>query len=593
MAANLLTEWASLLLGSFRDAGIADVVISPGSRSTPFVVAAARCSGLRCHDSIDERGAAYFALGLARMTGRPSLLICTSGTAVAQYLPAVIEASLSYTPVVMLTADRPFELQDCGASQTIDQTKIFGEHAAGFFELGGADASLGSLRSVRRIAAQAVSRSQRPMPGAVHVNARAKKPLDPVEAKTDEERALHDSVARLLAGPIASMPAPKVSLDGAAASAVAASIERTARGVIVAGPAPLSQRSARAALFRLAQKSCFPILCEAASQLRFAGERPAEVVFVDAFDQALRSTAFRRAARPDLILQVGSFPVSTGFERYCSEHADAANVVLAPHGWHDPINRATTHLIADVATAADQLADLIAARSRSSWTELFEAADREGLAAARAVAEGQGEALNEAGAARAMVRAAPNGSALLVGNSLAVRLIDTFADSTPKDLAVLSQRGAAGIDGLISGAAGAARASDRPLGLFIGDVSFFHDASGLSLARGIDHAPLVIAVVQNRGGRIFEQLPIATAGVEPHVLAHITTPHALEVEPTARGFGLRYARAESTSALDAALAQAYRTNGCTVIEAVVPEHEVTSLFHSVWARTDRALQGLG
>src|SRR5688572_16653763 len=138
---NLLTDWATLLLGSFADAGITDVVISPGSRSTPFVIAAARHPRLRCHDSMDERAAAFFALGQARVTGRPSLLICTSGTAAAHYLPAAIEAGLSFTPLVMLTADRPVELQQVGASQTIDQTKMFADHARGFLELGTPDPS--------------------------------------------------------------------------------------------------------------------------------------------------------------------------------------------------------------------------------------------------------------------------------------------------------------------------------------------------------------------------------------------------------------------------------------------------------------------
>jgi 2-succinyl-5-enolpyruvyl-6-hydroxy-3-cyclohexene-1-carboxylate synthase len=168
-------------------------------------------------------------------------------------------------------------------------------------------------------------------------------------------------------------------------------------------------------------------------------------------------------------------------------------------------------------------------------------------------------------------------------------LIDTFGESSCKEVAILCQRGAAGIDGLISGAAGSARAGDRAVGLFIGDVSFFHDASGLALAHGIDHQPLVIVVVQNRGGRIFEQLPIAKAGVESHVVAHITTPHALEVEPTVRGFGLRYARAATRSTLEAELARAYATCGCTVIEAVVPETEAASLFEAVWAKTAQAL----
>jgi 2-succinyl-5-enolpyruvyl-6-hydroxy-3-cyclohexene-1-carboxylate synthase len=591
--ANLLTDWATLLLGSFADAGITDVVISPGSRSTPFVVAAARNPRLRCHDSIDERAAAFFALGQARITGRPSLLICTSGTAGAHYLPAVIEAGLSCVPMVIVTADRPFELQQCGASQTIDQLKLFGDHARGFFELGSPDVFSGSLRSVRRIAAQAVAQSLWPAPGAVHVNARARKPLEPAAAETREELQLRDSVKALLASPIPSSPRPVMSLDRPAIDAAVRAIRGAKRGLIVAGPAPVAQSGARNALFRLAAAARFPLLVESASGLRFAGERSEEHVLVDAFDAVLRSRDFRRTARADLILQIGGFPVSSGFERYCSEHLDCPNLVLAPHGWHDPFSRSTMHLVADVEIGASQLADHLGPGAsdsdRSAWLELFRAAQRASAEAAALAAEPEGGAINEASAARALVRAAPSGSTLLLGNSLAVRLVDTFAESSAKELAILSQRGAAGIDGLISGAAGAARSSDRALGLFLGDVSFFHDTTGLALARQIDHRPLVIVVVQNRGGRIFEQLPIAKAEVEPHVLSHITTPHAIEVEPLCRGFGIRHARPESRAALDAELQRAYRTDGCTVIEVVVPPSEAVAIFESAWMKTEEAM----
>jgi 2-succinyl-5-enolpyruvyl-6-hydroxy-3-cyclohexene-1-carboxylate synthase len=180
---------------------------------------------------------------------------------------------------------------------------------------------------------------------------------------------------------------------------------------------------------------------------------------------------------------------------------------------------------------------------------------------------------------------------LLLGNSNAIRLVDTFASFESKDLSVLSQRGAAGIEGLVSGAAGSACAGKAPVGLLLGDVSFFHDVSGLALAARVQQQPLVILVIQNHGGRIFEQLPIATAGLEPRALEYLTTPHRLEVEPTVRGFGLRYARAETMTQLENALTAAYAARGCTVIEAVVPDHGAAGLFQEVWAQINAALAG--
>ncbi|MGH7285972.1 MAG: thiamine pyrophosphate-binding protein, partial [Polyangiaceae bacterium] len=154
--ANVLTEWASLLFSSLASAGVTDVVVSPGSRSTPFVVAAVREPTITCHSVIDERAAAFFALGQARITGRPSVLLCTSGTAAAHYLPAIIEAGSAFIPLLVVTADRPTELQECAAPQTIDQTKIYGDHARRFFDLGMPDDSADSLRALRRVAHQAV-----------------------------------------------------------------------------------------------------------------------------------------------------------------------------------------------------------------------------------------------------------------------------------------------------------------------------------------------------------------------------------------------------------------------------------------------------
>ncbi|HRI55183.1 MAG TPA: 2-succinyl-5-enolpyruvyl-6-hydroxy-3-cyclohexene-1-carboxylic-acid synthase, partial [Pseudomonadota bacterium] len=235
--ANLLAEWARLLLGSLAAAGVREVVVSPGARSTPFVCAAHAEPQLRCWDVIDERAAAFFALGQARVTGRPSLLICTSGTAGAHYLPAVIEAGAAHLPLLVLTADRPFELQDCGAPQTIDQIKLLGGHARRFFELGMPDPSDLSLRALRRLAAQAVLTTTWPTPGAVHLNARARKPLEPQSVHTSDEVALRARVDELLQAPLLRAYPPR-AVPAPAGVAAAAQLCRSARrGLIICGPA--------------------------------------------------------------------------------------------------------------------------------------------------------------------------------------------------------------------------------------------------------------------------------------------------------------------------------------------------------------------
>jgi 2-succinyl-5-enolpyruvyl-6-hydroxy-3-cyclohexene-1-carboxylate synthase len=199
VSAALLSEWSRLLLGSLARAGVEDVVLSPGSRSTPFAWAALNEPAFRCHSVADERVAAFFALGQARVRGRPSLLICTSGTAAANYYPAVIEASLSRLPLLILTADRPFELQHSAAPQAIDQIKLFGEAVRAFFELGTPDAAPSALSGVVRSVAHAAHRTRFPEPGPVHLNARARKPLEPLQAHDAASVALRANVDELLA----------------------------------------------------------------------------------------------------------------------------------------------------------------------------------------------------------------------------------------------------------------------------------------------------------------------------------------------------------------------------------------------------------
>ncbi|MBZ0122181.1 MAG: 2-succinyl-5-enolpyruvyl-6-hydroxy-3-cyclohexene-1-carboxylate synthase, partial [Sandaracinaceae bacterium] len=198
---SLLTTWSRLVIGSLASAGVRDVVVSPGSRSTPFVLAAARHGGLRVHEVIDERAAGFFALGLARLGGPPPLLLCTSGTAPAHYYPAIVEASLAELPLVALTADRPPELADCGAPQTIDQTRLFGAHARLFADLGAPDPE--ALEGLRRLISQAVLRSRYPIPGPVQLNARARKPLEPRSPASAGERALEERARAIAERPLA------------------------------------------------------------------------------------------------------------------------------------------------------------------------------------------------------------------------------------------------------------------------------------------------------------------------------------------------------------------------------------------------------
>lgn len=575
---NLGAEWARLLVDALAAAGVSDVVLSPGSRSTPFVLAVAAHPGLRCHDVVDERSAGFYALGLSRVTSAPPLLLCTSGTAAAHYLPSVIEAGAARVPLLVLTADRPFELMGCAAPQTIDQVRLFGEHARDFVELGLPNEAPGALRALRRQAAQAVLTARWPLPGAVHLNARVQKPLEPPTVLEDAERDLAALVRSIgERAPTRAFPPRELPSEEGLAELARACLGAK-RGLLVAGPAPLSAIGARADLLALAALTGFPLLVEAPSQLRFCDDGGA--LRVDAFDTLLRSPRFREQAAPDLIVQIGAPPTSSAWERYLDAHSGCPRFVVAARGWNDPRSDAEGLLYGEVRETARALLARLRERPPApsgAWRQRFEdgnaaawrAVDR--VLAARSLdgrrADGA-PALSEGEAVRMAVGSVPKAGLLAIGNSLPIREVDTWCPSSAAECAVWSQRGANGIDGLISGAAGAA-ASGRPVTLLIGDVSFLHDLGGLAVAARAK-APLVIVVLDNGGGRIFEQLPVAR--VPGVALEHWTTPGRLSIGHAASAFGIAHLRAETRGALHEALEGAQAATGCTVVEVPLAPH---------------------
>ena len=590
---NLLTQWSRLLLSSFADAGVRDVVLSPGSRSTPFMVAAEREPRLRCHDSLDERAASFFALGQARVTGRPSLLICTSGTAPAHYLPAVVEASMSYLPLLVLTADRPLELQDCAAPQTVDQIKLMGDQVRRFYELGTPEAAPSALIGLRRLAAQAVHYTLWPTPGPVHLNARARKPLEPAVAASDAGEALEARVDELLARPIVAATQPAVQPDIDAVDRTAAICRGTERGLIVCGPGPLRQRRLREAVDRLARATGFPVLAESTSQLRLGPGRDG-VVRCDAFDAVLRSRGFRTHHRPDVVVQIGAAPVSGGYEQYALAYADVTSIVVAPYGWQDPYSRATELVLGDPMLALEQLERAIgtATPPSSEWSDAFHEADRRAWAVVDADIANGDDPFSEGAVVRTVFERVPQGSLVMLGNSLSVREVDTFCRPGSVDVDILCQRGANGIDGIVAGASGSAAAQEQPVTVLLGDVSFLHDLTGLALA-GRAGVPVVVVVVNNNGGRLFEQLPLASVtGLPPAVMEHVTTPHDARLEHAALLFGHRHEAAMSPTDLAELLDDAYAAPGCTVVEAKVSAHGAAEQHRRVFAGIAAAVDEL-
>ena len=577
---------ARLLVGALMRAGVRRAVTSPGSRSTPLVLAAldAEAAGLDVRSIVDERAAGFFALGQARATGEPTALICTSGTAPAHYLPAMMEAREAGVPLIALTADRPVELLDCAAPQTTDQTKLFGSVVNHFadVDLGGRVDAL-SLRALRRAATQAAFRSRWPRPGAVHLNVRARKPLERAEGA--EGRALAAAVDDLLAAPLEA-GRPRAEPDPRALDRAARLCRRAERGLIVAGPMPLPSPSRRSrggdvyGLAGLAKRGGFPLVAEATSQSRFVegdvsgGAGHLADHLADGLGAAWAADGGKALPAPDLVLQVGAPPVSAGVQRLL-ETCEAPQIVLSDGPWTDPAGLATVFVPGDVAAAVAGLRSRLEAvpgePAGDGWRRAVLAFGRRLVEAAGSVrADSGGRGFHDGEAARAAVNAVPTGGLLMLGNSLPVRLVEDWVGRVERRVWVASQRGLSGIDGLVAGFLGSLSTGGFPGGvLLLGDVSLLHDLDGLASASAYGQGPpAAIVVIDNGGGRIFERLPIAKADVfRGPAGGHWLTPHGVDFGGLAQAFGLPYARVEESSAAERAIGAAARRRGASLIVA--------------------------
>jgi len=542
---NLLTVWADRLLDALAAAGITDVVASPGSRSTPFLLAAARRDDLTLHSVIDERAAAFLALGMARVTGRPPLLLCTSGTAPAHYYPAVIEASEATIPLVVLSADRPSSLRGRGAPQTTDQLDLYGRHARHACDLGDPAPTDDALEGMVAAVTRAVERALGPMPGPVQINAPAAKPLEPVEARTDAERALVARAARVSAAPVTRS---SIEVDPASVTPIRDALGVAERPVMVAGPLPVD--APREAILAFLRRTGITLFAEASSQLRF-GPRPG-VRAADSFEHWLERHP------PDLVLEIGATPTTGTYLRWLDRDPPARRYVLGGARFRDPSGDADAVVLGDLATIVEALTDDVA---RPPAFEAIEA--RAWATIARTLNDDE---LTEATAVRRLFHRLPEGWRVALGNSLPIRHVDRFVPGGGRRHPVITQRGVNGIDGWIASSVGAALGTGEPLVTIVGDVTFAHDLGALPLAARVT-SPLVFVVLDNGGGRIFEQLPIAdVAGVD---LRLFTTPSGVDAFEAARGLGVAAREVTGLAELDAALDFALHHRGASVLEVSV------------------------
>jgi 2-succinyl-5-enolpyruvyl-6-hydroxy-3-cyclohexene-1-carboxylate synthase len=571
--ANL--AFSATLLGSAVQHGLRHVVICPGSRSTPLALAAALHPELTTYVLIDERSAAFFALGIARQLSEPVALICTSGTAAANFAPAVIEAHLSRIPLLVLTADRPAELRDWGASQTIDQDNLYGSHTRWSRDLPAPVGDAMEVRFARATAARAIKVAGGSPAGPVHLNVQFREPLIPPPA--DPLELLREHYAQHADAPVPDSQPPSPSVSDT--ERLASLIRSGSRGLIVCGPHVGSELGPLVA--ELSAATGYPCLADPLSTVRFRW--PGASGLIDAYDLFLRDALLAERLSPDLVLRVGGMPTSKPLTQFLGRQA-ASVVAIDPGNLRDAGHTVTWHLAADEPAALMALTDALDASELPASQDWLQCWQELNARARHAIDErlANSPGLSEPAIAATIVDMMPAGSTLVVGNSMPVRDIDTFAAGGNRGVRVTGTRGASGIDGVTSTALGAASVATGPVALLVGDLSFLHDLGGLQAA-AYARSPLVIVVVNNNGGGIFSFLPQHTQ-VAPELFELLFgTPAAVDIQGAAQLFGCAYAQPASLEAFRQTVTRGLRTPGVTVVEVRTNRVENLALHREITA----------
>ncbi|MDH3606490.1 MAG: 2-succinyl-5-enolpyruvyl-6-hydroxy-3-cyclohexene-1-carboxylic-acid synthase [Acidimicrobiia bacterium] len=543
--------------------GLRHVCISPGSRSTPLALTVARHPDISHWVHHDERSAAFFALGIAKTTRLPAAVVTTSGTAAAELHPAAVEARYGRVPLLLLTADRPPSLRGTGANQTIDQVNLFGSSVK-LFE----DAPLAAVSTpaaTRTLAARAWAEAVTAPAGPVHLNFPFDEPLMP-EGPFPEFGA---RVERITWTAPSNAPEEQ-SLRTLAETAAGR------RGILLAGPR--GDSPSLEALLDLAAATGFPILADPLSGLRVGRHDLSRVV---GHYDALAQAGFLDEMQPELAIRFGVVPTSKAINNWLADHPDVAHATVDTTGWRDPGGTAQLMVTADPDTTARQLAKLITTPAPADWLHAWLAADR---TAGQALAETPTE-FTELAAVATVLSAVPEPAIVWVSSSMPIRQVDLMLGATDREMRLLANRGASGIDGFISSGIGSAVAGDQPTVLITGDLSLLHDLTALGWASR-HRTDITIVLINNDGGGIFHLLPPVSL---PEFEELFGTPHGLDFSQAARLFGIEYVRVGTGDELQSVLATT--PNGPRLIEATFEREAGVAAYRAAIDRVRLALGG--
>lgn len=571
-----MTDYLATFIEELIQAGVKEAIISPGSRSTPLAILMAEHPALKIYVDVDERSAGFFALGIAKAGKRPVVLLCTSGTAAANYMPAVAEAKLSGIPLLVLTADRPHELRNVGAPQAMDQVHLYSTHVKYFTDMALPENSVEMLRYAKWQGSKAVDIAMTAPRGPVHLNFPLREPLVPIldpSPFTQEKTIRHTHIYY----------AHQV-IQPELIQQIIASCEGK-KGMIIVGPN--SKKEFAEPLAAFAKQIKWPILADPLSGLRTYGDTDNTVI--DQYDTFLREQDLVTELIPEVIIRFGAMPVSKSLMKWIEQFEDSLYYLVdSGNEWKDPTKQATDIIHCDERFLVDALAKDFKKATSSDWLQSWQHFNKATETVVNEYLTTLTEA-NEGQLIRWIREYLPTKSGLFIGNSMPIRDVDTFFNKTNKSIKLLANRGANGIDGVISSALGSGTVI-QPMYLVIGDLSFYHDMNGLAMAQkyGLN---LTIILVNNSGGGIFSFLPQAT--LPKHFETLFGTELALNFETIAELYQGNYQAPKTQEEFHEAMDLASFHKGLDIIEIKTNRYENVASHRELYQAVSKALKDHG
>lgn len=554
-AANLNDLWAQCWVEELVRQGISHFVCSPGSRSTPLTVAAARHPQTEVSLFHDERAAAFCALGVARATGTPAPLICTSGTAMANYFPALIEASVDHVPMLVCSADRPPELWQTGANQTIQQPGLYGDYVRWSFAFPCPEEQF-PLTALLTAAAQAVYKAKYGPAGPVHINFSFRKPLEPTPQAWPQALLKPLETWQASGKPYTTYLPP--TTQGADLSQAIAKLKATSRGLLAIGRLPA--HTPKAGIITLANTLRWPTLIDIGANI----DATELHTHVESFDWVLASEEARSTLRPECILHIGGPLLSKCFGLLCQEHLDCPYLLLQEHDERiDPFHQVSTRIVGPLSGLSKQLSEALEP-GEASWLQKWQMLGQRAESVHREVIDGTEDTWTEATMARILAQQLPAEHAFFIGNSMPIRYMERVGTSLSQVTGI--NRGASGIEGLVACAIGFVTGAKRPGTIYLGDVSMLHDLNSLSQLKRSGQA-LVVIIANNDGGGIFRILPIAKDDFQDVFPKMFQTPHQTNFQAVSTALGVPGVRVSTRRDFLDAYKQGLSQEGPFVIEA--------------------------